>query len=282
MLAQAIGGSSYPCSSRSGCSVRCMSIFARLRTVPPMPTRCSPLERLDVGRRRASRRPPGELRAAMPLGGSSSRNRSLTRSDPSSNVHGCLKTTIAEPRDLGAAAADVERRPARHREVVDRADEPESGLGVAVDDLERHPELPCALEQDVARRARRGPPTSRPRGSDRRPRLRRRRGSPGAPRACVRSRRRRARRRHELARQPERRARVLDHVEVLTLPQAEDDHPRGVRSDVEHRERPVVVFGGECCDPATTAMLARSESGAQWGRRRVTVDLDTSNARDRP
>ena len=49
-------------------------------------------------------------------GGSSSRNRSLTRD----------------------------------RQVVDGADEAEVGLRVAVDDLERNPELPRALEQEVS------------------------------------------------------------------------------------------------------------------------------------
>ena len=37
----------------------------------------------------------------------------------------------------------------------------------------------------------------------------------------------------QLAREAERRARVLDDVEVLAVPQPEDDHPCGVRSDVD-------------------------------------------------
>ena len=45
----------------------------------------------------------------------------------------------------------------------------------------------------------------------------------------------------EVARQAERRASILDHVEVLVLAEPEDDHPSGVRTDVDHGERPVIV-----------------------------------------
>ena len=61
-----------------------------------------------------------------------------------------VQAAVAEPRDLRAPTTDVERRAARDREVVDGADEAEVGLRVAVDDLERNPELPRALEQEVS------------------------------------------------------------------------------------------------------------------------------------
>ena len=48
-----------------------------------------------------------------------------------------------------------------------------------------------------------------------------------------------------------------------SVPQAEDDHPCGVRADVEHRERPVVVFGG--------TVLVGHDSDARTDRKRVRL-----------
>ncbi len=80
--------SSYPCSSRSGWSDRRRSILARLRTVPPIPTSSPPAsmgptpasssDAFTVLRRSFSSRSSG---------GSDTKNRSLTRRDPSGSVH---------------------------------------------------------------------------------------------------------------------------------------------------------------------------------------------------
>ena len=88
MTSRRSAGSSYPCSNRSGCSVRCMSIFARLRTVPPMPIRFSPLCNASMSEPSSASRTDFRNRLSCePVGGSSSRYRSLTRSEPSSNDH---------------------------------------------------------------------------------------------------------------------------------------------------------------------------------------------------
>ena len=126
-----------------------------------------------------------------------------------------VQATVVEPRDLRAPSADVERRTARDGQVVHGADEAEPGLGVAVDDLQRHPELSRALEQEVSvERVADG------RGGDREDPIGARPFRDGAevPEGFEGS---FDRLRTELgagvqlARQPERRARVLDHVEVL-------------------------------------------------------------------
>ena len=97
------------------------------------------------------------------------------------------------------------------------ADEAEVRFGVAVDDLQWNPELPCALEQEVAvERVADG------RGGDREDPIgtcalrdgaeipERLEGSFDRLRTELGS-------GMELARQPERRPRVLDHVEVLAF-----------------------------------------------------------------
>ncbi len=149
---------------------------------------------------------------------------------------------------------------------MDGADEAEVGLRVAVDDLERNPELPRALEQEVSvERVADG------RGGDREDPI----GTcPLRDGAEIPERLEGSFDRFgtelgsgmELAREPERGPRVLDHVEVLAVPQSEDDHPRRVRPDIEHGERSFVVCGGWGL-VGHGSMLAHRNVGAVAGRR---------------
>ena len=197
MTSSRSAGSSYPCSSRSGCSVRCMSIFARLRTVPPMPTRSSPLRNASISEPSSVSRTDFRNRLELRAGRRVVVEVPVAHSERTELERPRLgQTSIAEPRDLRAATADVQRGPAGHGEIVHGADEPQSRLGVAVDDLQRHAELSCAVEQqspvervaDRRRRDREDPVGAGAFGD----------GAevPAGPRACVRWPRGRARRRH--------------------------------------------------------------------------------------
>ena len=52
-----------------------------------------------------------------------------------------LEPSVAEAHQLDAPAAHVHREPARHGEIVHRTEEAEPCLVVAVDHLERHPQV---------------------------------------------------------------------------------------------------------------------------------------------
>ena len=176
------------------------------------------------------------------------------------------KPTLVEPRDLHAAAAEIERGPARHCEVVDRSHEPQTRFGVTVDDLQRHPELASAIEQHrsvggVADRRRR----------DREDALRSRAVGDGSevPKSLKRSIDRLGSELvsgAKLARQPKRRPCVLEHIQVLAFAQPEHDHPRGVRPDVENGERPVValdrtLLGGHEVDARIWSAIIANRGG---------------------
>ena len=65
----------------------------------------------------------------------------------------------------------------------------------------------------------------------------------------------------ELARQAERRPRVLEHVEVFVVAQPEHDHPARVRADVDDRERPVVGGGLAHARPCSHSGVPAAEDG---------------------
>ena len=197
-----------------------------------------------VGERRLDRLCAGRG-SRRPTAGRTPRNRSLTRSDPSGIDHERSMPSVPERRDLRAAAAHVEREPARHGQVVDRPVEAQHRLVVAVDRLQRHAQPIGPFDQLVsvrrlAHRRRRhgdhlrraGPLRDRDEVAQRleRPLDRLRPEPVGIA---------------EVPRQSQRCARVLDHVEVLALAEPEDDHPARVRADVDDREGPVVGRGVE-------------------------------------
>ena len=179
-------------------------------------------------------------RTSSSVGGSEVRNSSLTRSEPSGIDHDRWSRRSSEPRDLGAAAADVEGVAVAHRQVVHGAVEPQHRLVVAVDRLQRDPEAVSPVEQLLAvggvanRRGRHRDHLGRARALGDRDevaqRLERALDRLGPEPVAV----------AQLARQAQGRARVLDHVEVLALAEPEHDHAPRVRADVDDGEGAIV------------------------------------------
>ena len=169
------------------------------------------------------------------------RNRSLTRSDPSGNVH---DRAILRSRNVVSSMLPppMSTRPVRDREVVTAPRKP-----IRASRSRRSPGA-GRRARGRARPGRRrrqppGRPTWRPRASARRRPHPRSRGSRGARRARGRSPRTERVVAPQLEAEPQRRARILQHVEMFVRPRPEHDHPRRVASDVDHGERPVVLAG---------------------------------------
>ena len=165
-------------------------------------------------------------------------------------LHGprAFEPPVAEAHQLHAAAADVHGESAGDGQVVHGSEEPQARLVIAVDDLERHAQAVRAIDElGTVRRIAHGGRGHRdhPRragalrhGQEVPERLQGPFDGVGAEPVRI----------AEVACQPERRARVLDDVEVLAVAKTEHDHPPGVRADVHDRERPVV--GSELRDRA--------------------------------
>ena len=81
--------------------------------------------------------------------------------------------------------------------------------------------------------------------------------------------------RAELAGEPERSAGVLNHVQVLPLPQAEHDHPGRVGTDIQDRERPIVGRRRVARSATLRCSHARERPA---GEEATTVDLTRTNS----
>ena len=191
----------------------------------------------DPGAVRASSTALLSYRSSFSDGGSVSRNRSLTRSEPSGSVHERTSWRSSNRDSSTLPPADVHREAAPHRQVVDGAEEPEPRLVVAVDRLQRHAQpvragdqfLPVGGVADRRGRHRDDPLGARPLGHRHEvpEGLHRALDRVGTELVGV----------AEVPCEPKGRSRVLEHVEVLALTEPEDDHPSRVRADVDHGER---------------------------------------------
>ena len=220
-------------------------VDAALVNLREVADRSSEPDELVVGGELRNLRPPKGLRRILPqlpyllLGRRIAREVPIAQPERSERQRpGANRPPILEPRELHAAAPDIHGHPARDGEVVDRAEEAQQRLAIAVDDLQVEPDLSARpLEEDVPvrRLANRGRRDGQ--------RARRARAERDGPEVLQRLQRPIdgvvAEHVPVLERAPEakRRPGILEDVQMARLARSKHHHPPGVRSDVDDRHR---------------------------------------------